>query len=174
MDVKGWMGSKKAAAYHSAYDTNPILQFNPDTVLARLPKRKTDTVYVSGLPRSIASGWKLFGDSAILVSMDLLNEFELHVVRLPLILPYKAWTSVSRALWLVGFKSPHTESHKEGKKRAKHVVDFIEEKNQNNNQVILVAHGFLNHTIAKEMKKRGWYKIQNEGNKNLGATILNK
>jgi len=174
LEEEGWMGAKKAAKYRALYDTAPIYQFLPDTVLTKLPARKTDTVYVSGLARSIATGWKLFGDSVNLVSMDLLNEFELHVVRLPLILPFKGWTAVSRSLWVLGLNQRNTESFKEGKKRANTVVDFIEEKTLYREQVIIVAHGFLNRTVTKEMKKRGWRIMENRGQKNLGATIFRK
>jgi len=174
LEKEGWMGPKKASKYREMYDTAPIHQFLPDTVLASLPERTTDTVYISGLARSIATGWKLYGDSVNLVSMDLLNEFELHVIRLPLILPFKGWTAISRGLWMIGIKRPGAESFKDGKKRAKQVVNFIEEKTNHNHQIILVTHGFLNRTIRKEMKKRGWKTIKNEGQKNLGATILKK
>ena len=174
LEKDGWMGPKKAAKYREMYDTAPIHQFLPDTVLSKLPKRTADTVYVSGLARSIATGWKLYGDSVNLVSLELLNEFELHVIWLPLILPFKGWTAVSRGLWMIGIKRPGAESFKDGKKRAKQAVDFIEYKSNQNRQVILVTHGFLNRTIRKEMKKRGWKIIKNEGHKNLGATILQK
>ena len=174
LEKDGWMGPRKAAKYREMYNTAPIHQFLPDTVLSKLPERITDTVYVSGLARSIATGWKLYGDSVTLVSLKLLNEFELHVIRLPLILPFKGWTAISRGLWMIGIKRPGAESFKDGKKRAKHAVDFIEDKTNHNHQVILVTHGFLNRSIRKEMKKREWKTIKNEGQKNLGATILRK
>ncbi len=174
MEHPGWMSRKNAANLREAYDSAPVHQFNPDTVLAKISKRIADTVYVSGLPRSIATGLKLFGDSAQIVSLDLLNEFELHVVWLPAYLPYKGWTGFSRVLWLLGRKHHGTESYDEAKKRVKLVCDFIEQKANNQKQVILVTHGFLNRNIAKELEKRKWTITQNEGKKNLGATILKK
>ena len=42
---------------------------------------------------------------------------------------------------------------------------FLEEKARYNDQLILVTHGFFNRVLAKEMKKRGWKRIQNEGQK---------
>lgn len=99
------MGAKKAAKMRNAYDTAPISQFDPDTVLSKIPERITDTVYVSGLSRSIATGLKLFGDSATIVSLNHLNEFEMHMVWLPLYLPFKAWTTISRTMWLMGLEN---------------------------------------------------------------------
>lgn len=170
----GWIGSKKAKQYRASYDTSPIHQFNPDTVLAKIPERITDTIFVSGLPRSIATGLKLFGDSAQVVSLQMLNEFEMHVAWLPLIMPYKAWTSFSRALWLMGWEKRGTESYAEAKDRVDAVADFIEKKAEEDEQVILVTHGFINRNIAKELERRKWHILQNEGKKNLGATVLQK
>lgn len=174
LDHPGWMSSKKAAYFRETYDTAPVHQFDPDTVLAKIPQRITDTIYVSGLTRSIATGIKLYGDSAQIVSLDLLNEFEMHVVWLPAYLPYKGWTSLSRGFWLLGWEKRGTESFSEAKDRVKIVADFIERKAAKQKQVILVTHGFVNRNIAKELKKRDWQIIQNEGKENLGATVLRK
>ncbi len=173
-DHSGWMSAKTAAEMRAAYDTAPIHQFNADTVLAQLPRRISDTVYVSALPRSIATGALLFGDSATLVSNALFNEFELHISRLPLYLPYKAWTSLSRGLWLLGHKHKTAESFDEAKNRVEEAVNFIEHKAQQQQQVILVTHGFINRNIANTLEKRGWKLTQNNGTENLGATVLKK
>ncbi|WP_320110484.1 phosphoglycerate mutase family protein [Draconibacterium orientale] len=174
LEQHGWMGAKKAAELRDDYDTAPISQFDPDTVLNKIPQRITDTVYVSGLSRSIATGLKLFGDSATIVSLPELNEFEMHMVRLPLYLPFKAWATISRTLWLMGIEKPETESFKEARKRVDDVCSFIEKKAKQNKQVIMVTHGFINRNIANEMEKRGWQVVQNNGKKNLGATVLRK
>ena len=174
LEHQGWMSSKKAAKYRKAYDTAPVYQFDADTVLAKVPARITDTIYVSGLPRSIATGVKLFGESAQIVSLDVLNEFEMHVVWLPLYLPYKGWTGISRTLWLMGWEKKGTESYGEAKERVEFVCHFIEQKAAEQQQVILVTHGFINRNIAKELERRKWKITQNEGKKNLGATILKK
>lgn len=174
LDHSGWMSSKKAANYREAYNTAAVHQFDPDTVLAKIPRRITDTIYVSALPRSIATGLKLFGDSANVVSLDMLNEFEMHMIWLPTYLPYKGWTVLSRGMWLVGLKREGTESYADAKKRVSRVADFIEEKATEQKQVIMVTHGFINRNLAKELKKRGWIITLNNGTENLGATILRK
>jgi broad specificity phosphatase PhoE len=161
-DHSGWMGSKRASELRANYDTAPIHKFS------------ADTVYVSKLPRSVASGVILFGDSATVVSMDVFNEFELHVNKLPLYMPYKAWTSLSRTFWLIGHKHQSVESYSEAKQRVKRAVDFIEAKTKIQEQVILVTHGFINRNIANTLKKRGWEITENKGSKNLGATILRR
>lgn len=174
LDHPGWMSAKKAGDYNNKYDTAPIHQFNKDTVLAKIPPHITDTVYVSGLPRSIATGVKLFGDSTTIVSMVMLNEFDMHMIWLPAYLPYKGWTVLSRSLWLLGLERRGTESYGEAKERVKIIANFIEEKAETQKQVILVTHGFLNRNLTKELKKRDWTITQNNGTKNLGATVLKK
>lgn len=174
LEQKGWVGAKKASRLRENYDTAPIKQFDPDTVLNKIPARITDTIYVSALPRSIATGLKLFGDSATIVSLQDLNEFEMHMIWLPLYLPYKAWTSISRTMWLMGLEKPGSESFQEAKDRVDDVCNFIEYKAEQNKQVILVTHGFINRNISKELKKRGWQIRQNNGKENLGATVLKK
>lgn len=172
--TKGWMSAKKATRYNSAYDTATICPFLPDTVLAKIPERKSDIIYTSQLSRSIATAYRLYGDSATYFSTPLFNEFELQILWLPLFLPYKAWTISSRIGWFIGMKRPKIENHSEARKRIKRATDFIEERSNSNEQVILVMHGFINWGIAKELKKRGWDIIQNEGKYNLGATVLVK
>lgn len=174
LDYAGWISSKKAVTLRQKYDTAPVHQFNPDTVLSKIPKLTTDTIYVSGLPRSIATGLKLFGNSSEIMSLEILNEFEMHIIWLPVHLPYKGWTTLSRGMWLLGLKKNGTESYKEAKERVKIVANFIEKKAAIQKQFIMVTHGFINRNVAKELEDRGWTITQNEGKKNLGATVLNK
>lgn len=174
LDTKGWMRYRKAVQLNERYNTAPVSSFEAHQVLATLPPLKTDTVYVSNLNRSIATGWALFGDSTVVLSSGFLDEFGLNIVHLPLRLPYKAWTSVSRALWLLGINQKNNESHREAKRRVVRIADFIENKLKYNEQVVMVTHGFLNRYVAQELKRRGWVDIQDQGAKNLGATVLRK
>ena len=174
MDAKGWMRAKKAAELRDSYDVSPIHSFVSEEVLKQLPTISSDTIYTSALFRSKETARRLLGDSAEFVSMPMLNEYQLHVVRWPLLLPYKGWTRVSRAMWLLGKKKNGVESHKEAKARTRKAVDFIEKKSKRNQQVVLVTHGFLNRNIAKELEKRAWVRTQNNGKTNLRATVLEK
>ncbi len=174
LETGGWMGAKKATVLRKSYDTSPIISFSADSVLNTLPECKTDTIYASSLTRSISTAWMLFGDSAIILSSDIFDEFELNIVHLPLLLPYKGWTSLSRVLWLLGVNKKSKTSYREAKERAGRITDFIEDRLKYNNQVILVTHGFLNRDISKELKRRNWHKIIDNGGKNLGSTVLRK
>lgn len=174
IDTKGWMGYRKAVQLNEQYNTAPIYSFETSQVFAELPPLKTDTVYVSNLNRSIATGWTLFGDSAIVLSSCFLDEFELNIVRLPFPLPYKGWTSFSRALWLLGMNQKNNESHKEAKNRVVKIADFIEDRLNYNKQIVMITHGFLNRYVARELKRRGWMDIQDHGAKNLGGTVLRR
>ena len=172
MEAKGWMRAKRAAEYRMNYDVSPINDFIPSEVLLQLPTISSDTVYTSVLYRSKETAFRLLGDSVTFVSMPLLNEYELHIVRWPLLLPYKGWTIISRALWLFGLKKDGVESYRMAKERTQKAVDFIVQKSTHNRQVVLVTHGFLNRNIAKELERRGWTRTLNNGKANLGATVL--
>lgn len=174
IDAKGWMGPKRAEICRSSYDTAQIAEFNPDPVLSLIGKRLTDTVYTSCLPRAIATAGKLFGDSASCIPDSLFNEFGLPIARLPLILPFRGWTSISRAAWLVKHSSRDGESFPLAKKRVDEAVSFIEEKAAQTGQVIVVGHGFFNHSLKNHLKKEGWKKVYDKGEKNLGMIILRK
>ena len=41
-------------------------------------------------------------------------------------------------------------------------------------KVVFFGHGFMYHFISKELKKKGWIRINNKGNKNLGLTKMIK
>lgn len=174
LDTKGIMFPGEAAVLREAYDTAGIYSFMPDTVLNKIPKRKTDTIYTSSLKRSILTAHRLFGDSVVYVPKSLFDEFELHVLRLPLLLPYKVWTGISRLGWFVGMKNENSENRSEGVKRAKLAARFIETKSKVNGQVIMVTHGFINRNITNELKKGGWTVVQKKGRENLGATVLTR
>jgi broad specificity phosphatase PhoE len=98
----------------------------------------------------------------------------LYILKLPLFLPYKGWTSISRFGWFVGFKRENTESHRQARKRVRLATDFIEEKSKSQKQVVLVAHGFLNRNISHKLSQMGWKIVDKQGKKNLGATVLEK
>ncbi len=174
MHVSGIMGPKKAMGFVQAYDTANIVNFNADTVLAKLPPISSKTIYTSTLYRSMATAAKLFGDSVQYISSPLFNEFGLSVVRLPLVLPFKAWSTFSRVSWLMGRKRNNAESYKEAKQRVQKCVLFLEQKSETENQVVLVSHGFLNRNIKNQLVKRGWKLRKDHGLKNLGAFVLEK
>lgn len=174
MHVNGLMGSNKAAYYSQAYDTTAIVEFFADTVLAKLPERTTDTVYTSILFRSMATAGELYGDSVVFISSPVFNEFEMSILKLPLVLSYKAWASISRATWLLGRKGKDAETYSEAKQRVIKNVLFLEEKAGTDKQVILVAHGFINRNIKNQLLNRGWKLKQDQGLKNLGAFVLQK
>ena len=170
----GWMFPRKAIQLRTAYDTASIHQFPLDSIINSLPVRTCDTIYTSNLSRSISTAYLLFGDSVNYFSTSLFNEFQLKILRLPLVLPFKAWTSLSRFGWFLGIKRDNSENISDARKRTKIAVDFIENKSNYSDQIILVTHGFLNRNLKKELKKRGWELIRNDGHKNLGANRLIK
>lgn len=78
-----------------------------------------------------------------------------HFGRGSLSLPVGVWVVLLRVMWLFGF-SKNGESFKQAKKRARLAADKLIALAEVHQDVLLVGHGFFNHFIAKELKKRGW------------------
>lgn len=80
-------------------------------------------------------------------------------------LPFAFWLIVLRILWRFGL-SINSESYKEFIDRVKEGTDIIE-KNRNANHTIVMAHGFINLMIKKELLRRGWKLISKKGGHNF-------
>ncbi len=62
--------------------------------------------------------------------------------------------SKAKELWLFSF-SKNGEFFKQAKNRARLAAEKLIALAQTHHDVLLVGHGFINHFIAKELKKRG-------------------
>lgn len=120
-------------------------------------------VVCSHLPRSIESA-KALGFSDIHLQDSLFGEATIpHFSRSSLCLPVGVWVVVLRVLWFFGF-SKNGESFKQAKSRARLAAEKLIALAQTHHDVLLVGHGFLNHFIAKELKKQGWQMSSKLGN----------
>lgn len=174
MNPGSLMNASRAMEYLSAYDRLPIESFEPNTVLVKLPKPLPDTIYTSTLYRSKETARRLFGDSASYVHRAIFDEFDLRIVRLPLLLPLRAWTVISRFAWVTGLMQRDVETHKEAMVRIAKNCDWLEERTAADGYVLMVTHGFLNHSLKRELKRRGWTVEYTEGHGNLGVQKLVK
>lgn len=78
-------------------------------------------------------------------------------IRMPLV----TWLIILRFLWRLGM-SANSESYKNFIKRMRTGVDFLEE-NKNGIHTVVMAHGFINRHIKKELLRRGWRLLSSEG-----------
>ena len=109
----------------------------------------------SHLTRSIESA-KALGCSEAHIKDPLFDETPIphfNGGRLPM--PVTAWIVLLRIMWLFGF-SRNGESLIDAKRRAKKAAERLIELAAAHQNVLLVGHGFINHFIAQELKRRGW------------------
>ena len=145
------------------YNESGIKPFNPQ-------QQQYKNIYSSPLLRSIETA-EILGQKCI--QETLLKEAEVPLINFPSIrLKAKFWLAVARTIWLLGY-TRNCESYKEAKIRAKSLANIIEIKNGQHNELTFVGHGFINHLLKIEFKKRGWMLIKDNKSKGyLGKTVI--
>lgn len=115
-------------------------------------------VFTSHRPRSQDSARALV-PQAELIADPLFEEAPLASPRIPLLkLRVPAWAVMSRILWHVGYH-PEIENYRNAKQRAKAAADILMFKAQEDGTSILVAHGYFNAMIGRELARRGFRKV---------------
>lgn len=114
-------------------------------------------VYTSGRPRSQDSA-RALAPHAELMADPLFEEAPLASPRIPLVrLGVPAWAIMSRILWHAGYH-PEIENYRRAKHRAKAAADILTAKAQQDGTTVLVAHGYFNAMIGRELARRGFRK----------------
>lgn len=172
INTNGWFSYKAAKAYIHTYDTVGVKDFDNSPV--KLKTHEDVKIYSSPLFRAYDTSQKIFGsDTEIEVDSSFI-EFQREIVPLPLILPIKGWTSLSRFFWVIGLHSSDIPNFKTEKSRAEQDANFLDKAARENKKVILVAHGFLNKYIVRYLKRNGWDHSYNGGNDYLAVQVMTK
>jgi broad specificity phosphatase PhoE len=152
-ELKGNVRAKDLSEIAKSYDLAGILGDPPrETVEAVQGNNK---VVCSHLTRSIESA-KALGYTELYLKEPLFCESAIpHFSRGSIPLPISVWVVILRLLWLFGF-SRNGESFVSAKKRAKQAATTLVKLADEHQSVLLVGHGFINHFIAKELRKSGW------------------
>jgi hypothetical protein len=96
---------------------------------------------------------------------ELFNEAELpfgtfNNLRMPLFI----WAFLLRTAWVSGY-TKDCESIKNFKLRIKRAKNYLDEKLTEKSNIIVMAHGMMNFTLGKELKRDNW-KILDSANGN--------
>ena len=76
----------------------------------------------------------------------------------------KTWGFVSRcAWWFLRYSPPGEENRAVAEARAREACDRLVRTAETEGDVVLVAHGFFNAMLARELKKRRWRKVEDRG-----------
>ncbi|NIK87326.1 broad specificity phosphatase PhoE [Rhizomicrobium palustre] len=150
-------GHRGFARYIDAYEAAGLdPQSAPPEELQDLAKG-IGAVYTSHRPRSQESA-KAIAPHAELLSDTLFEEAPLASPPLPLIkLGVPAWAVMSRILWHAGYH-PEIENYRRSKSRAKKAADLLTAKAKEDGTAVLVAHGYFNAIIGRELARRGFTK----------------
>jgi len=115
-------------------------------------------VFTSHRPRSQDSA-RALAPNAELIADPLFEEAPLASPKIPLVkLGVPAWAVMSRILWHAGYH-PEIENYRRAKQRAKSAADILIFKAQEDGGTsALVAHGYFNAMIGRELARRGFRK----------------
>lgn len=117
--------------------------------------RELDVVFTSGRPRSTESA-KALAPNAELIADPLFVEAPLASPRIPLLrMKVPTWAVVARILWHAGYH-PEIEDYRRARSRAADAADILMERSSRDGQAALVAHGYFNLMIGRELRRRGF------------------
>lgn len=143
------------AAYIDAYEEAGLSPSNLPPDELRDLVRELDHVFTSDRPRSRQSAAAL-APRAELIADPLFAEAPLAAPAFPrLNMRVPKWAVVSRLLWHAGFH-PGIENPRSARKRAARAADILIARAQVAGVAALVAHGYFNWMIGRQLLRRGF------------------
>jgi broad specificity phosphatase PhoE len=119
-----------------------------------------DHVFTSGRPRSQESA-RALAPEAQLIADPLFVEAPLAGPRIPLLrMKVPKWAVMSRILWHAGYH-PEIENFRRAKRRAADAADILMARARDDGVAVLVAHGYFNAIIGRELRQRGFEQSGN-------------
>lgn len=116
-----------------------------------------DAVFTSGRKRSIDSA-RALAPHAELIADPLFAEAPLASPPIPLLrMKVPKWAVVARILWHAGYH-PEIENYRRAKHRATQAADILMRRARQDGAAALVAHGYFNYIIGRELRRRGFVK----------------
>jgi len=117
--------------------------------------RKSDHVFASDRPRSLESA-RALAPLANLEVNPLFAEAPLAAPPIPFLkMRVPKWAVVARVLWHAGYH-PEIEDYRKAKHRAAKAADMLIGKVHDGGTAILVAHGYFNAMIGRQLRQRGF------------------
>jgi broad specificity phosphatase PhoE len=114
-------------------------------------------VYTSGRRRSQDSA-RVLAPNAELIADPLFVEAPLASPRIPLLkMKVPKWAVVARILWHAGYH-PEIENYRRAKHRAAQAADILIARANRDGVTALVAHGYFNLIIGRELRHRSFRK----------------
>jgi len=128
----------------------------PPEELQDLVKELT-AVFTSDRPRSQDSA-RALAPKAELIADPLFVEAPLASPRIPILrMGVPSWAVMARILWHAGYH-PEIENYRRAKHRAVKAADILMARAREEGIAALVAHGYFNAIIGRELTRRGFRK----------------
>lgn len=119
--------------------------------------RELAAVFTSGKKRSDESA-RVLAPKAELIADPLFVEAPLAAPRIPLLkMRVPKWAVVARIFWHAGYH-PEIEGYRRAKRRATEAADILVARARADGAAALVAHGYFNFLIGRELRRRGFAK----------------
>lgn len=129
-------------------------QSAPPAELSDLVKELSE-IFTSARPRANESAAALAPHAELIVD-PLFAEAPLASPKIPLLkMTVQKWAIVSRLLWHAGFH-PGIENYARSAKRARDAANILMTRAKKDGAAALVAHGYFNFLIGRELKRRSW------------------
>jgi len=130
-------------------------------------------VYTSGKRRAHDSA-KALAPNAELIADPLFEEAPLASPRIPVLrMKVPKWAVVARILWHAGYH-PEIENYRRAKQRASQAADILMRRARNDGTAALVAHGYFNFLIGRELRHRGFRKTGSHRAKFWNAVVYDR
>jgi broad specificity phosphatase PhoE len=130
-------------------------------------------VFTSGRPRAHESA-KALAPRAELIADPLFVEAPLASPRIPLLrMNVPKWAVISRILWHAGYH-PEIENYRRAKHRASQAADILMKRAHSDGSAVLVAHGYFNLIIGRELQRRGFKRSGSHRAKFWNAVVYQK
>lgn len=116
-----------------------------------------DSLFTSEKPRAHESA-KALAPAAELIVDPLFAEAPLAGPRIPVLrMRVAKWAVLARILWYAGYH-PNIENYRKAKRRASEAAGILLHRAKTDGVVALVAHGYFNFLIGRELKRRSFQK----------------
>jgi len=126
--------------------------------------RKADVIFASTRQRAVETAEAVAGGK-LFVRDPLFIEAPLPPPPLPgfIRLSPKIWGFVARVAWWFFGHHEGQESRREAEQRASQVAERLIASAMSGERVLVLAHGFFNTMVARELKRHGWRCVGGRG-----------